>query len=68
MVKTLFLIIVTAFSIMLLGETALVVKSVSDGSWATNVPNIVEVCVGWLVVLGGFIATMVGVAKRRIPW
>ena len=68
MVKTLFLIIVTAFSVMLLGETALVVKSVSDGTWAANIPNIAEVCVGWLVVLGGFIATMVGVAKHRIPW
>lgn len=68
MVKTIFIIFVTAFSAILLGETALVVKSVADGSWAANIPNIAEVCAGWLVVLAVFIATMVGVARRRIPW
>ena len=66
MVKTLFTIIATAFCACLLGETALVVCSISDGTWVQNVPNCVEVGIGWLVVLVCFYTNVISIARHRV--
>jgi len=64
MLKTLVVIILTAFTLGLLGETALTVYDLYKGV-ALNLHDVIEVGVCWLIVLITFYASVLNVARRR---
>ena len=64
MLKTLVVIILTAFTLGLLGETAITIYDLYKGV-AVTLHDTIELVVGWLVVLVGFYASVLNVARNR---
>lgn len=64
MLKNLVVIILTAFTLGLLGETAISVYDLYKGV-ALGLHDAIELVVGWLVVLAAFYASVLNVARNR---
>ena len=65
MLKTLVVAVLTAFTLDLLGETAITIAALANGSWAFS-GDTVELGVAWLVVLVAFYASVIRCLKRPV--
>ena len=63
MLKTLIVAVLTAFTLALLGETAITIAALANGSWAFS-GDTVELGVAWLVVLVAFYAAVLRTIKH----
>lgn len=64
MLKNLVVIILTAFTLGLLGETAISIYDLYKGV-ALDLHDAIELVVGWLLVLVTFYASVLNVARHR---
>ena len=64
MFKTILVAVLTAFTIALVGETAITIVDLAKGAWAFS-GDTVELVVSWLVVLVTFYAAVIKTAWRR---
>ena len=65
MLKTLIVAVLTAFTFALLGETAITLAALANGTWAFS-GDTVELGVSWLVVLVAFYASVIKCLKRPV--
>ena len=63
MLKTLIVAVLTAFTLALVGETAITIAALANGTWAFS-GDTVELVVGWLVVLVAFYAAVLRTIKH----
>ena len=63
MLKTLIVAVLTAFTLALLGETAITIAALANGTWAFS-GDTVELGAGWLVVLVAFYAAVLRTIKH----
>ena len=63
MLKTLIVAVLTAFTLALVGETAITIAALANGSWAFS-GDTVELGVAWLVVLVAFYAAVLRTIKH----
>ena len=63
MLKTLIVAVLAAFTLALLGETAITIAALANGSWAFS-GDTVELGVAWLVVLVAFYAAVLRTIKH----
>jgi len=63
MLKTLIVAVLTAFTLALLGETAITIAALANGTWAFS-GDTVELGVAWLVVLVAFYAAVLRTIKH----
>ena len=63
MLKTLIVAVLTAFTLALVGETAITIAALANGTWAFS-GDTVELGVGWLVVLVAFYAAVLRTIKH----
>lgn len=63
MLKTLIVAVLTAFTLALVGETAITLVAIASGTWAFS-GDTIELGVSWLVVLVAFYAAVLRTIKR----
>lgn len=64
MFKTLIVAVLTAFTLALVGETAITAVALANGTWAFS-GDTIELGVSWVVVLVTFYAAVIKTAWRR---